>query len=189
MSNEHRRVKAAVSELSILEFENGQLLDDESIRFVAEVRASNLITDDEWNRMKQLLIDALKFLSDQRERAVSAGNGLTTFEDPRSADWLRSYTACRLAGFYLPGWASLWLWRLRTDTSPRFWLKIGRIAEQLGCSPFPPAEVNETSGHAGPGFGVAEGNVHEQRKESGLKPQVLTLRPGEPPLGHLAPAP
>ena len=53
--------------------------------------------------MKQLLIDAMKFLSDQRERAASAGNGLTTFEDPRSADWLRSYTACRLAGFYLPG--------------------------------------------------------------------------------------
>ena len=35
MSNEHRRVKAAVSELSILEFENGQLLDDKSIKFVA----------------------------------------------------------------------------------------------------------------------------------------------------------
>ena len=52
--------------------------------------------------------------------------------DPRNADWLRISAACRLAKRSLPTWAALWLWRLRTDTSPRFWDAIGRVPEQLG---------------------------------------------------------
>ena len=65
MSKEDERVESLVSELSTLEFENGRLLDDESIRLVAGVRGRNLITDEEWTQIKQFLIDALKFLSGQ----------------------------------------------------------------------------------------------------------------------------
>jgi len=60
MSKEDERVGSLVSELSIIELENGRLLDDESLRLVAEVRSRNLITADEWSQFKQLLSDALK---------------------------------------------------------------------------------------------------------------------------------
>jgi hypothetical protein len=49
------RIELLVSELSGIEFENRRLLDGDSIRFVAEVRSRNLLTDDEWNQVKQFL--------------------------------------------------------------------------------------------------------------------------------------
>ena len=71
MSKEDERVGSLISELSIIEFENGQLLDDESLRLVAEVRSRNLITADEWTQIKQLLSDALRFLSGEEDKAAS----------------------------------------------------------------------------------------------------------------------
>jgi hypothetical protein len=137
MTSEHGRVSALVSELSFIEFENKRLLDDNSIRLVAEVRSQKLLTDDEWSRIKYFLQEALEFLSDVQKMTPHVdGQTLDPFSDPRNADWLRTYTACRLAGHVLPDWAALWLWRLRTDTSPTFWFKIGQIAGRLGYPKF-----------------------------------------------------
>lgn len=136
MTSEHERVSALVSELSLIEFENSRLLDDNSIRLIAEVRSQNLLTDDEWSQIKHLLKEALVLSGVQKMAPDVDRQTLDPFSDPRNADWLRTYTACRLAGHALPDWAALWLWRLRTDTSPIFWHKIGRIAERLGYPKF-----------------------------------------------------
>jgi hypothetical protein len=128
-----KRVDALVSELSMIEFENARLLDDDSLRVVAEVRY--LLTDDEWTQIKQFLGEALKFLSGPEKTLTYATDGqlvLNPDADPRNADWIRIAAACRLASHDLPMWAALWLWRLRTDTSPIFWRKVGQIADRLG---------------------------------------------------------
>jgi hypothetical protein len=129
------RIELLVSELSVIEFENRRILDDDSIRFVAEVRGRNLLTDDEWNQVKQFLKEALEFLSSRQTTVTHTTDGKFIIDpdaDPRNADWLRIHAACRLARRSLPMWAALWLWWLRTDTSPTFWRKVGKIAEQLG---------------------------------------------------------
>jgi hypothetical protein len=188
MSKEDERVGSLISELSIIEFENGQLLDDESLRLVAEVRSRNLITADEWTQIKQLLSDALRFLSGEQDKAGSTPNGPIILDDsdPHNADWLRSYSACRLAGHTLPDWAALWLWRLRTDTSPAFWRKVGRIAERLGYPKFRSAVVAEGSKKDVSGFVFLGGNVYEQWKSSALTTLLATLRQDELPLGDLS---
>jgi hypothetical protein len=143
MTVKEGRVEPLVSELSIIEFENRRLLDDDSLRLVAEVRSRNLLTDDEWIKIKQSLKDALEFLSGPQKTVTYAADGRMVLDpdaDPRNADWLRIDAACRLANRSLPMWAALWLWQLRTDTSPTFWRKVGRIAEQLGYPKFPGEE-------------------------------------------------
>jgi hypothetical protein len=55
MTTEKERVDRLVSELSMVEFENGRLLDDDSLRLIAEVRCRNLLTDDEWKQVKEFL--------------------------------------------------------------------------------------------------------------------------------------
>lgn len=129
------RVERLASELSMIEFENRRLLDDDSLRLIAEVRSRNLLTDEEWSQIKQFLRDALEFLSSPQKTVAHAADGsivLNPDADPRNADWLRISAACRLANRSLPTWAALWFWWLRTDTSPLFWRRVGRIAEQLG---------------------------------------------------------
>ena len=135
MTIKEGRVERLVSELSIIEFENGRLLDDDSLRLIAEMRSRNLLTDADWIQIRQFLREALEFLSGPQKMVTYAANGRVMLDpgaDPRNADWLRIDAACRLANHSLPMWAALWLWRLRTDTSPTFWRKVGRIAEQLG---------------------------------------------------------
>jgi hypothetical protein len=127
----------------MIEFENRRLLDDDSLRLVAEVRSQNLLTDDEWIKIKRFLTEALEFLSAPQKTVKYAADGgmvLDPDADPRNADWLRITAACRLANRSLPMWAALWLWWLRTDTSPTFWRKVGRIAERLGYPKFPSEE-------------------------------------------------
>ena len=135
-----KRVEALVSELSTIEFENGRLLDDESIRLIAQVRSQNLPNDDEWIQIQTCLKEALEYLSGPDKTVTRTADGHTVIDpdaDPRNADWLRIDAACRQAHRSLPMWAALWLWRLRTDTSPIFWRKVGQIAEQLGYPDFP----------------------------------------------------
>jgi hypothetical protein len=130
-----KRVERWLSELSDIEFESQRLLDDDSLRLIAELRSRKLLTDEEWTRIKQFLREALAFLSGPEETLTHAADGsivLNPDADPRNADWLRISAACRLAKRSLPMWAALWLWWLRTDTSPRFWGAIGRVAERLG---------------------------------------------------------
>src|SRR5262249_4993282 len=137
------RVERLASELSMIEFENRRLLDDDSLRLIAEVRSRNLLTDDEWSQIKQFLRDALEFLSSPQKTVTHAADGsivLNPDADPRNADWLRISAACRLANRSLPTWAALWFWWLRTDTSPLFWRRVGRIAERLGYPKIPSGE-------------------------------------------------
>jgi hypothetical protein len=92
-----------------------------------------LLTEREWIQIKQFLKNALGFLSTPQPTITT--QRLTVIDpdaDPRNANWLRIDSACRLAHRALPTWAAMWLWQLRTDTSPSFWRRVGRIAEQLG---------------------------------------------------------
>jgi hypothetical protein len=137
MTIKEERVDRLVSELSMIEFESGRLLDDDSLRLIAEVRCRNLLTDEEWTQIKQFLREALEFLSGPQKTLTYDADGhlvLNPDADPRNADWIRIAAACRLANSNLPMWAALWLWWLRTDTSPIFWRKVGQIAERLGYS-------------------------------------------------------
>ena len=141
MAIEDKRLEPLLSELSFVEFENRHLLDDDSIRLVAEVRRQNLLSNDEWLRIKQFLKEALAFLSGPGSTHMRDGRLVIDPDaDPRNADWLRIDAACRLSHRALPMWAALWLWRLRTDTSLAFWRRVGRIAGRLGYSEFPPKE-------------------------------------------------
>lgn len=138
-----QRLEELLKELSMLELLNGRLLDDDSIGLIAELRCDGILGDDEWLRAKQYLLDALKFLSGPQgtmSRDLQGRLVVNPDFDPRNADWLRSDAACRLAGHLLPSWAALWLWRLRTDTSPHFWKRVGRVAERLGYPRFPAEE-------------------------------------------------
>jgi hypothetical protein len=142
MTVKEKRSERWLSELSNIEFENQRLLDDDSLRLVAELRSRKLLTDEEWARIRELLREALTFLSGPQKTLTSSADGSIVLDpdfDPRNADWLRIDAACRLAKHSLPLWAALWLWRLRTDTSPRFWNAVGRVAEQLGYPKKPPA--------------------------------------------------
>jgi hypothetical protein len=100
MTMKEGRGKPLVSELSTIELENRQLLDDDSLRLVAEVRSRNLLTDSEWIRMKQFLREALEFLSGQQKTVAHSADGRAMLDpdaDPRNADWLRIDSACRLS--------------------------------------------------------------------------------------------
>lgn len=135
MTVKEGHLESLVLELSMIEFESQRLLDDDSVRLIAEVRSRNVLTDDEWIQIKQFLRKALELLPGPQETVTRDADGRFVIDlnfDPRNADWLRIDAARRLANYDLPMWASLWLWWLRTDTSPRFWRKVGRIAEQLG---------------------------------------------------------
>jgi hypothetical protein len=128
-----------VAELRQIEKEGNVALDDDSIRFVGQVRSDNLLRDDEWNQIKEFLGEALRFLSGPKKTAWREADGTLVIDpdaDPRNANWLRIDRANRLAGYVLPMWAALWLWRLRTDSSNEFWSGIGKIAGKLGCEPF-----------------------------------------------------
>lgn len=143
-----QRLEELLSELSMLELVNGRLLDDDSISLIAELRCDGVLGDEDWLRVKQYLVDALKFLSGPQMTCSRDLQGRLVVDpdfDPRNADWLRSDAACRLAGHLLPSWAALWLWRLRTDTSPLFWKRIGRAAERLGYPRSPPEEQGRNS--------------------------------------------
>ena len=105
----------------------------------------DLIILQEWVRIRDLLKEALAFLSGPQKTLTTSSDGSIVLDpdfDPRNAEWLRIDAACRLAKHSLPLWAALWLWRLRTDTSPRFWNAVGRVAKQLGH----PKKPSEASG-------------------------------------------
>ena len=91
----------------------------------------------------------------------------TTYSQRIDADWLRISAANRLAKHCLSTWAALWLWRLRTDTSPAFWRAVGRAAERLGYPAYVPPETI---------MPLATADVTAVLEE---------LRLGEPPLGPL----
>jgi hypothetical protein len=45
MTTKEQRAERLLSELSLIEFETGQLLDDDSLRLIAEARSRNLLSD------------------------------------------------------------------------------------------------------------------------------------------------
>jgi|GEM_PF-1429872 len=135
-----------MTELQQIEQDMSAQLDDESIPLLEMVHLCNLISADEWNQVKAYLKEALLFLNSPNKTVTHDTPGTLVINpdaDPRNADWLRIATANRLAGYSLPTWAALWLWRLKTDRSRKFWCEVGNIAAGLG---YPPCE----SGRATP---------------------------------------
>ncbi|MDH2404211.1 hypothetical protein QCM77_30295 [Bradyrhizobium sp. SSUT18] len=129
------RAEQLAEELSLIELESGRLLDDDSLGFMAQLRARSILTQEEWSRIKQFLRSALEFLSASNRAKKHDSNGHRVIDpdaDPRNADWLQLDAAQRLAGRSLPSWAALWLWQLRASDSSLFWRKVGRIAKELG---------------------------------------------------------
>jgi hypothetical protein len=129
------RIESLLSELSFIEMQHQHILDDDSLRLIAEARYSNILTDDDWERTKGFLRNALEFLAGPQETLRLGDDGQFLVDsdfDPRKADWLRIDAAQRLARHKIPMWAALWFWWLRMDTSPEFWRKVGSIAERLG---------------------------------------------------------
>jgi hypothetical protein len=120
------------AELARIEKSSKVKLDDNSLEFLARLRANELLQDDEWERLKGFLRDALQCLrsDDESEPEDEDESVFCPDADPRNADWIRIVRANRLAGYKMPAWAALW--RLRTDSSAAFWKKVGKIAKQMG---------------------------------------------------------
>lgn len=105
MTENIKTVEDLLSELSMIEMESQRLLDDESCRVVAEADNRGLLTDDEWTRIKQLLLEALAFLSSPQKSSTNIIGGKVAIDpdtDPRNADWLRIDAAHLLSGHLLP---------------------------------------------------------------------------------------
>jgi hypothetical protein len=110
--------------------EKMHLDDDNSIPILAALRAIGLLTDDDWNRIKGFLHQALK--QDNSLQELDDGKTIACPDaDLCNADWPKIVRARTLAGCKLPDWVALWLWWLRTDSSQQFWREVGRIAQEL----------------------------------------------------------
>jgi hypothetical protein len=134
------RAEQLAEELSLIEFESGRLLDDDSLGFMAQLRARSILTQEEWSRIKQFLRSALEFLSASNDEPKHDSDRRLVIDpdaDPRNADWLRIDAVRRLTGRPLPSWAALWLWQLRASDPSVFWRKVGRIAKELGFPAIP----------------------------------------------------
>lgn len=146
----------------MIEFESSRLLDDQSVKLMAALRARNLLTEEEWAKVKGFLKQALDYLT------ASKGQNPPEYEDPRSADWIRIVGVYQRTGIALPDWAALWIWWLRSNETKTFWRTVGRIAQEIGFPPLP-ADADD--------------------KEPKPAPSVVILhklREGEPPLGELS---
>jgi hypothetical protein len=56
MRTMEERTEGLLSELSDIEFESQRMLDDESLRLIAELRCRELLTNEEWNKIKLFLV-------------------------------------------------------------------------------------------------------------------------------------
>jgi len=124
-----------VAELAGIETDSRTKLDDDSIGFLARLRAAGILQEDEWEQVKGFLRDALDLIASRNETTSTGkrgANALCIDADPRNADWLCIVRARKLSGFRLPQWAALWLWWLRTDFSDSFWKDVGEVARQMG---------------------------------------------------------
>jgi hypothetical protein len=173
-----QQAEQIAEELSLIEFESGCLLDDDSLGFMAQLRARSIITQEEWIRIKQFLRSALEFLSASKRAKKHDSKGHLVIDpgaDPRNADWLQMDAAQRLAGRSLPSWAALWLWQLRASNPPVFWRKVGRIAKERGI-PAIPTVVDDSE------------LVFDEKWKA--HPSIIVFRPlkrGESPLGNPSP--
>ncbi|NLB54387.1 MAG: hypothetical protein GX811_01225 [Lentisphaerae bacterium] len=104
--------------------------EPDAIRFMAKVREKGLIDDGEWKNVLQGLDNAMVFLKEGVPKDKSGA--LIIDADPRNADWTRIVRAQRLAGYRMPHWASLWLWRMGYNREKGSWWKqIGTIAQEM----------------------------------------------------------
>ncbi len=113
----------------------GRALDGPSAELLARLRDERVLDDSDWRCILEWLGEALEFLAEPDATASRDEAGrlvLNPDADPRNANWLRIAGACRRAGYRLPMWAAMWLWRLGHDRRPQFWRKIGSAARALG---------------------------------------------------------
>lgn len=156
-------------ELSMIEFEVGRLLDDESLKLIAQLRAHNILTQEDWTPIKSFVRTALEFLIHHPQPPEQGGHAVLDDTDPRNADWIKIAGVGRRTGFVLPDWAALWIWWLHTDEPTGFWHRVGRIAKEMGFPPSPLA-------------------AHDRPKPALSMIALHKLREGEPPLGRISPS-
>jgi len=130
-----------------------------SIWLMAHARAAGLISDDDWQQVREWLDDAMRSLTE-----ATAGEALESPEeveqpegeftatdadsddsdcdldspddDARNADWPKVMQARRHSRHSLPSWAALWLWWIsRAEEDAAWWGRIGELAESLGVPP------------------------------------------------------
>jgi hypothetical protein len=168
------QAKQLEEELSMIEFESGRLLDDDSLKFLATLRARNVLTEEDWAQIKGFLKEALKFLAASKDQTLPERDGHIVLDfgiidaDPRNADWIKIAGVNRRTKCFLPDWAALWIWWLHTNAPMRFWQRVGRIAKEMGF-PQPPRAADDEEPKPAPSVVI----LHR-------------LREGEPPLGQLS---
>ena len=104
--------------------------EPETIPFIAKVREKGIISDSEWKDVLRWLDEAMIYLKNGMPK--DKGGALMIDADPRNADWPRTVRAQRLAGYRMPLWASLWLWRIGHDREEgTYWKEIGAMAKAM----------------------------------------------------------
>jgi hypothetical protein len=174
MDRDLHQVEQLKEELSMVEFESGRLLDDQSLKLMAALRARNVLTEEEWAQIKAFLRKALDFLTASKDQKLPESEEPPIIDfaiidaDPRNADWIKIAGVNRRTGVALPNWAALWIWWLRNNESMMFWRRVGRIAKEIGFPPLP-RTVGDDEITPAPSIVI----LHR-------------LKQGEPPLGQLS---
>lgn len=109
-------------------------LDDQSLEFLARLRAAGTLRDADWQHILGQLPEAVRYLSGLNRTVTRNDQSelvLDLDEDPRNADWIRLAAAARKAQHDIPLWAAMWLWQVGHTRGARFWEGVARIADQM----------------------------------------------------------
>ena len=112
-----------------------------SIALMSHLRDEGVFGDEDWQRIQGWLHEAMLFLSQKRESEHVS----TPIMDPRDVDWQNTVRAWHLAGYRLPRWATLWLWRLGRDLGGGgLWAVVRRSAAEMRMEPIAESTGRET---------------------------------------------
>jgi len=116
-------------------------LDDQSAEFLARLRGSGALSDEDWQLILGKIPSALQFLAEPNATAIRDEHGRLLIDpdaDPRNANWIRLASAARKAQHHLPLWAAMWLWQVGHEQGASFWNQVARTAQQMQFPPYEP---------------------------------------------------
>ena len=116
------------------------MLDDDSGRFLLQLRTHNILTTADWEKLLEWLGQALSFLGDSDDTVSVDPEGDLVIDvdaDPRNAEWIGIVRVYRLTGYRIPGWAALWLGWLGHDRGPAFWSAVRSVASDANYERMP----------------------------------------------------
>jgi len=119
-----------LAELIALQRKRKMALDDNSLPLIAHLRENGVIGNEDWNEIKIMLGDALRFLGAKSSKAAV----LSLDADARNANWIKVVRIRRASGRELDAWAAIWLNRLYRDRNPAFWSRVGKLAAELNVA-------------------------------------------------------